>query len=99
MRAIELGKKIAPGADYPDQIVRKARLTLEERLVASVEAAGVAMPQLLSTSERWHADMKTRPSASSPPESARRETTLDPNEGARIPIAVKPELSSARRWS
>jgi hypothetical protein len=44
MKAIELGKKIAPGADYPDQIVRKARLTLEERLAASFEAAGVAMP-------------------------------------------------------
>ncbi len=44
MKSIELGTKIAPTADHPDPIVRKARLTLEERLVARFEEAGVPMP-------------------------------------------------------
>ena len=44
MKSAELGRKIAPGADIPDQIVRKARLTFGEKLAASFEAAGVRMP-------------------------------------------------------
>jgi hypothetical protein len=48
MTAIELGKKISPAADYPDQVLRKARLTLEERLKASFAEAGVPMPKGLA---------------------------------------------------
>ncbi|MGO8994919.1 MAG: hypothetical protein ACLQVI_16510 [Polyangiaceae bacterium] len=44
MKSVELGKKIAPGADHPDQIVRKARLTLAAKIEASFEAAEVRMP-------------------------------------------------------
>jgi hypothetical protein len=45
MKSTELGLKIAPTAEHPDQIVRKARLTLGERIAASFEEAGVAMPE------------------------------------------------------
>jgi hypothetical protein len=44
MKSVELGKKIAPGADIPDQIVRKARLNFGEKIAASFEAAGLPMP-------------------------------------------------------
>jgi hypothetical protein len=45
MKSVELGKKIAPGADIPDQIVRKARLNFGEKIAASFEAASVPMPK------------------------------------------------------
>jgi hypothetical protein len=48
MKTIDLGKKIAPTADYPDQVVRKARLNLEERLVESFKTCGARMPAKLS---------------------------------------------------
>jgi hypothetical protein len=45
MTSTELGRKILPSADHPDQIVRKARLTLAERIAASFAKAGVEMPK------------------------------------------------------
>ena len=48
VKSVELGRKIAPTADHPDQIVRKARLTLAERVGASFEAAGAAVPRGLA---------------------------------------------------
>jgi hypothetical protein len=43
MKSTELGLKITPGAELPDQTVRKARQILGERLRASFKAAGVPM--------------------------------------------------------
>jgi hypothetical protein len=48
MKSTELGNKIAPQASIPDQIVRKARLTLVERLEESFEEAGSRMPKGLA---------------------------------------------------
>ena len=45
MKSTELGNKIAPQAGIPDQIVRKARLTLAERLAQSFAEAGSRMPK------------------------------------------------------
>jgi hypothetical protein len=45
MKSVELGKKIAPSADIPDQIVRKARLNFGEKIEASFTAAGLPMPK------------------------------------------------------
>jgi hypothetical protein len=45
MKSTELGNKIAPQAGIPDQIVRKARLTLLERVTLSFERAGSPMPK------------------------------------------------------
>jgi len=48
MKSTELGQKIQPGAEHPDQIVRKARLTLVEKITASFAGAGVKMPKGLA---------------------------------------------------
>jgi hypothetical protein len=45
MESTGLGNKIAPQAGIPDQIVRKAWLTLVERLKKSFEEAGSRMPK------------------------------------------------------
>jgi hypothetical protein len=48
VKSAELGKKIAPGAENPDQIVRKARMAWPDRLAESFAAAGVEMPDGLA---------------------------------------------------
>jgi hypothetical protein len=45
MKSVELGRKITPKAELPDQTVRKARQILAERLRASFKAAKVEMPE------------------------------------------------------
>jgi hypothetical protein len=48
MKSTELGLKITPGAELPDQTVRKARQILGDRLRASFRDAGVPMPEGLA---------------------------------------------------
>ncbi len=45
MKSVDLGRKISPKAELPDQTVRKARQILGERLRASFAAAKLAMPE------------------------------------------------------
>jgi hypothetical protein len=54
MKSVDLGRKVAPGAELPDQIVRKARMNLQKRLERSFREAGEEMPAGLADElVRW----------------------------------------------